>query len=1329
MSTTHFHPVNQALCNCPGCSSGFNQDQDVLGGTDPFDAKPTLTDAQIINQIDSGASWSGRSVIRYSFYTSADDTGGPEWAGFQEFTSYQKQQSREVMTLWDDLIQPSFLEETSSRTSAEINFANTSSGPSYAWGYYPSGSSKGGETWYNAQSYGGLYSPDYGDYEFMTILHEVGHALGLSHPGAYNGSGFNYESNAEYVRDTHQWTVMSYWSAGYTGGDWNGRYAQTPMVHDIMVIQAKYGADTTTRSGDTTYGFNSNAGHWVYNFASNSSPVLSIYDAGGIDTLDLSGFSRRAIIDLTPGRYSSAGGSSSTMTYNIGIALNTWIENARGGSGSDTIYGSEANNELYGNAGNDTFWAYGGTDLISGGSGTDHAYFTGSYATYTIDFGADFIIFGWGGSSDRIQNDVEFLVFTDRTIAFGDVSPPDRQVEGHGDVALWIKGGSFVAVLANGTEITLQTGSSGSWPVALGNLEGVAVEDQSGGYRFLFWNATDQRYWVIQTDGSGNATSFSSMPAGHVVFEEQEFQQDLDGDGQIGSPLVIESDGAVMLYELSGTYRLFHAAGGVNAIMMGGAAVGPATYAGLGIIAAEFDGAGGYNLMWQDTAGDYFMWTIDGNGNFVNSTVMIPSADIGGYEVLFGTDFNGNGTIDPAGNVIESSGDVTLVDLYGTYVMRLSSGGEIGISFGGAAVGRASYPDLSMIAAEASTGGYHVVWESASGDRFLWSLGADGTYTGNPPMDPMSVPVYEQLFNLDIDGDGTVSTLNHIETDGAVSLVAIGPVYRIGFSDGSTAGITMAGSPIGPNTYAGLEMVAAEWTGGVSYRLVWRTDDGDFIIWEVDSSGEFIGSSPLIAGGDIGYYEELFSTDLNGNGSIDPAGRVIESVGGITLCEMFGVYTLQHGDGSEVTITFGGAPVETTTFAGISMIAAEEYGAGYQVVWEDGSGNRFLWDLAANGAFVGNASTDPVSMALQEQRFGLDVDGDGAVATISQIENDGAVGLVEVGSVYRINFSDGSTGAITMGGSPVGPDTYAGLEMVAAEWTGGTSYRLMWRTTGGDYIMWEVGSNGEFLNSSSMIAGADVSGYELLFSTDFSGNGLIDPAGSVIETDGGVSLTDMFGVYTLQPTGGADIAISFGGSVVGPGTFPGLDMVAAEEGGGGYQVLWEDSSGSRFLWQLSATGAYVGNAPMDATSVALYEDRFDFDIDGDGTIDRPVVIETDGAVGLIQIGAAYRLSFSNGTTGAITMAGAPLGPDTWDELEMIAAEWTGGPFYSVMWEHDDGDYLMWVVNSDGEFAWSTAMIAEDDIGAYEALFGSDLDGNGTIGSMAGATIGYDLLDI
>jgi serralysin len=244
---------------------------------------------------------------------------------------------------------------------------------------------------------------DEGQYGLNTLVHELGHSLGLEHPGAYNfGPGFavTYENGAEYYQDSRQYSIMSYWDGEETGAslvDWGlltYSYNSTPMVHDIAAIQRVYGADMTTRTGDTTYGFNSNAGKDPYDFTQTPTPNMAIWDAGGIDTLDVSGFSTSSLIDLNPGAYSSAGGfysediptlaeinarraaaglaarteaqynqyltlfaegyTDGLLRDNIGIAYGTWIENAIGGAGDDILVGNAVANVLNGGAGVDT---------------------------------------------------------------------------------------------------------------------------------------------------------------------------------------------------------------------------------------------------------------------------------------------------------------------------------------------------------------------------------------------------------------------------------------------------------------------------------------------------------------------------------------------------------------------------------------------------------------------------------------------------------------------------------------------------------------------------------------------------------------------------------------------------------------------------------------------------------------------------------------------------------------------------------------------------------------------------------------------------------------
>jgi serralysin len=444
---------HSAVCCCPGCmgldsgdsaqtlDSGFSITPSIL-------VKPMYFLPQIITQLTTSwggmaegttRTWAG-STISYSIAGSLglapDDFGGPEAEGYNAamMTAVKHDMAVQAFELWDDLVAVS-LTETSAIAGGIITMAYSKT--THDDGTYAHAEVTGigthktitAERIWLSSSWNTLNSDidiQYGKYGFATYVHEIGHTLGLSHPGTYDASGggpITYAADAEYAQDTRQNTVMSYFG-GWTDSSGNGDvandgiwsfisdgdhamingvttdlYPSTPMVDDIAAIQAKYGADMTTRLGDTTYGFNCTAGRDVFDFNLDTRPIFTIWDAGGDhDTLDASGFSQNQVIDLAPGSYSSIG----VFLGNIGIAYSCVIENAVGGMGDDVIYGNAANNVLQGGGGNDKLYGYDGNDTLDGGPGADQMYGGAGDDTYKVDDPGDQVIDQLDGGIDLV---------------------------------------------------------------------------------------------------------------------------------------------------------------------------------------------------------------------------------------------------------------------------------------------------------------------------------------------------------------------------------------------------------------------------------------------------------------------------------------------------------------------------------------------------------------------------------------------------------------------------------------------------------------------------------------------------------------------------------------------------------------------------------------------------------------------------------------------------------------------------------------------------------------------------------------------------------------
>jgi serralysin len=290
-----------------------------------------------VDALISGYQWS-TSIVTYSFYNDAAFGGayyGNETvSGVSEIV---KINYRQIFEWLGNVVGIEFQEVTESApdTYGMIRIM-LSNAPSYASSYYPSMYSPlGGDihlspAYQNATDHNGWETPP-GYHGYLTLIHELGHALGLKHP-------FEDGATLPLEEDNQSHTVMTYTFSTYEPA--------TYMTYDVMALHYLYGA-SPNQEGRTVYHFDMDIDRYhlgdLFIFDSPRLFKQAVWDSGGTDTLNLSILESAPDgyhIDMTPGGWLVRQNGHDVTTFIWGTALcaDAYIENVINSSSNDIIY-------------------------------------------------------------------------------------------------------------------------------------------------------------------------------------------------------------------------------------------------------------------------------------------------------------------------------------------------------------------------------------------------------------------------------------------------------------------------------------------------------------------------------------------------------------------------------------------------------------------------------------------------------------------------------------------------------------------------------------------------------------------------------------------------------------------------------------------------------------------------------------------------------------------------------------------------------------------------------------------------------------------------------
>ena len=304
----------------------------------------------------NGVQVAGRPVfLTFSFDQVAATSAGGRLpsaflASFRAFSESEQELARRALAIWADASGVTFFEVGPGQGDLRFGSYDFTLAPPQltdfaAFAYFPQVFDFADGAW--EDDWGGDMFFDYGFADFETLLHEIGHALGLDHP-------FEGPITLDRSVDSTDQTVMSY-TAGASEVTGIG-----PL--DREAIQFLYGPPWSDGS---------QAASWSWD------PVNKVLTQAGGDANDrLAGV---AVADRIQGGagddYIMARGGADSVDSGPGndtVSGGDGADTVLGGAGDDILDGDNGDDELFGGAGDDELWGMNGADTLRGEDGDDY---------------------------------------------------------------------------------------------------------------------------------------------------------------------------------------------------------------------------------------------------------------------------------------------------------------------------------------------------------------------------------------------------------------------------------------------------------------------------------------------------------------------------------------------------------------------------------------------------------------------------------------------------------------------------------------------------------------------------------------------------------------------------------------------------------------------------------------------------------------------------------------------------------------------------------------------------------------------------------------------